>query len=244
MATARCRQADTRSKIFRRSCAMRSLPRVSIRCRSPASRSAVWWRSISPRRIQIAPNVSSSSIPRRDIPTCCAACGRSAPRPRAAKGVSVMSRSAARYLVHAGVRCQESARPCVMCATASRACQARAMHCACEALAGGDLRPLVPRITAPTMVVCGTEDIPEFIEAANWLHAQIAGSKLQWLSPARHCSILEQPEAFNPAVPRLPCNTKIILAISQIVGLLRIAAASKPGAATHGCLCAASLSLV
>jgi 3-oxoadipate enol-lactonase len=68
---------------------------------------------------------------------------------------------------------------------------------ACEALAGGDLRPLVPRITAPAMVVCGTEDIPEFIEAANWLHAQIAGSKLEWLSPARHCSILEQPEAFN-----------------------------------------------
>ena len=68
---------------------------------------------------------------------------------------------------------------------------------ACEALAGGDLRALAPRITAPTMVVCGTEDIPEFIEAANWLHAQIAGSKLQWLSPARHCSIVEQPEAFN-----------------------------------------------
>jgi 3-oxoadipate enol-lactonase len=67
---------------------------------------------------------------------------------------------------------------------------------ACEALAGGDLRPLVPRITAPTMVVCGTEDIPEFIEAANWLHAQIAGSTLEWLSPARHCSILEQPEEF------------------------------------------------
>ena len=68
---------------------------------------------------------------------------------------------------------------------------------ACEALAGGDLRALAPRITAPTMVVCGTEDIPEFIEAAKWLHAQIAGSKLQWLSPARHCSILEQPKAFN-----------------------------------------------
>ncbi len=47
------------------------------------------------------------------------------------------------------------------------------------------------------MVVCGSEDIPEFIEAAKWLHAQIGGSMLEWLSPARHCSILEQPEAFN-----------------------------------------------
>jgi 3-oxoadipate enol-lactonase len=68
---------------------------------------------------------------------------------------------------------------------------------ACEALAWGDLRSLAPRIAAPTMVVCGTEDIPEFIEAAKWLHAQIADSTLEWLSPARHCSILEQPEAFN-----------------------------------------------
>jgi 3-oxoadipate enol-lactonase len=68
---------------------------------------------------------------------------------------------------------------------------------ACEALAGGDLRSLVPRIAAPTMVVCGTEDILEFIEAAKWLHEQIGGSTLEWLSPARHCSILEQPEAFN-----------------------------------------------
>jgi 3-oxoadipate enol-lactonase len=67
---------------------------------------------------------------------------------------------------------------------------------ACEALAGADLRSLVPRITTPTMVVCGTEDIPEFIEAANWLHRTIAGSRLEWLSPARHASILEQPESF------------------------------------------------
>ncbi len=67
---------------------------------------------------------------------------------------------------------------------------------ACEALAAADLRPIAPRIAAPAMVVCGSEDIPEFIEAANWLHDRIGGSTLQWLSPARHCSILEQPEAF------------------------------------------------
>jgi 3-oxoadipate enol-lactonase len=68
---------------------------------------------------------------------------------------------------------------------------------ACEALAAADLRPLAPSITAPTMVVCGTEDIPEFIDAANWLHGTIAGSRLEWLSPARHASILEQPESFT-----------------------------------------------
>jgi hypothetical protein len=41
-------------------------------------------------------------------------------------------------------------------------------------------------------VVPINEDIPEFIEAANWLHDNVAGSQLAWLSPARHASILEQ----------------------------------------------------
>jgi pimeloyl-ACP methyl ester carboxylesterase len=67
---------------------------------------------------------------------------------------------------------------------------------ACEALAAADLRPLVPRIHAPTLVVCGTEDIPEFIAAARWFEHEIADARLAWLSPARHASILEQPHAF------------------------------------------------
>lgn len=67
---------------------------------------------------------------------------------------------------------------------------------ACEALAAADLRALAPRIAAPTLVVCGTEDIPEFIDAAKWLGQEIRGAQLHWLSPARHASILEQPEAF------------------------------------------------
>jgi 3-oxoadipate enol-lactonase len=67
---------------------------------------------------------------------------------------------------------------------------------ACEALAVADLRPLVPRIGAPTLIVCGTEDIPEFIAAAHWLENEIDRARLAWLSPARHASILEQPRAF------------------------------------------------
>jgi 3-oxoadipate enol-lactonase len=68
---------------------------------------------------------------------------------------------------------------------------------ACEALAAADLRALAPRVDAPALVVCGTEDIPEFIDAAKWLQNEIRGSRLEWLSPARHASILEQPDAFN-----------------------------------------------
>lgn len=71
---------------------------------------------------------------------------------------------------------------------------------ACEALAGADLGALAPKISAPTLVVCGDQDIPSFLDAARWLHANIANSKLAWLAPARHASILEQPEAFRRAL--------------------------------------------
>lgn len=67
---------------------------------------------------------------------------------------------------------------------------------ACEALAKADLRALVPRIEAPTLVVCGDQDIPSFLESAQWLAANIRQARLEWLTPARHASVLEQPEAF------------------------------------------------
>lgn len=68
---------------------------------------------------------------------------------------------------------------------------------ACEALAAADLLPLAAKIAAPTLVVCGEQDIPSFLDAARWLNANIAGSKLAWLTPARHASILEQPDSFR-----------------------------------------------
>src|SRR5262249_15435554 len=39
---------------------------------------------------------------------------------------------------------------------------------ACEALAAADLRPLVPDIAAPTLVLCGAEELPAFRDAAEW----------------------------------------------------------------------------
>jgi 3-oxoadipate enol-lactonase len=70
---------------------------------------------------------------------------------------------------------------------------------ACEALAAADLRPLVPKIAAPTLIVCGEQDVPPFLDAARWLNAAIAGSRIQWLAPARHASVLQQPAAFVAA---------------------------------------------
>lgn len=68
---------------------------------------------------------------------------------------------------------------------------------ASEALACADLRLLARSIAAPTLVVCGSEDIPEFVEAARWLADTIPDARLEWLPNARHASLLEQPEAFN-----------------------------------------------
>src|SRR5438067_3229522 len=67
---------------------------------------------------------------------------------------------------------------------------------ACEALAAADLRPLAARIAAPTLVICGDQEIPPFLDAARWLQANIRGARLTWLSPARHASVLQQPEEF------------------------------------------------
>ena len=79
-------------------------------------------------------------------------------------------------------------------------CSGEGYALACEALGAADLRPLVPAIAAPTLVVCGEQELPPFQEAARFLAETIAGARLQWLGPARHCSILQQPEEFRRAL--------------------------------------------
>jgi 3-oxoadipate enol-lactonase len=70
----------------------------------------------------------------------------------------------------------------------------------CEALAAADLRPILGSIAAPTLVVCGREDLPSFIDAAHLLSREIGKAELLWLEPARHASILERPQDFMAAV--------------------------------------------
>jgi 3-oxoadipate enol-lactonase len=64
---------------------------------------------------------------------------------------------------------------------------------ACEALAAADLRDGAARIETPTLVICGDDDIPSFLEAASWLAANIRDARLAWLAGARHASVLEHP---------------------------------------------------
>jgi 3-oxoadipate enol-lactonase len=65
---------------------------------------------------------------------------------------------------------------------------------ACEALARADLNDLAVQIKAPTLVICGDDDIPSFIEAASWLSQNIAGAELSWIAGTRHASVLEKPQ--------------------------------------------------
>jgi 3-oxoadipate enol-lactonase len=64
---------------------------------------------------------------------------------------------------------------------------------ACEALAAADLRPLAAKIAAPTLVICGDDDIPSFLDSARWLTANIKGAQLEWIARAKHASVLERP---------------------------------------------------
>ncbi len=75
-------------------------------------------------------------------------------------------------------------------------CPGEAYALACEALAAADLRDLAGSIKAPTLVVCGEQDIPSFLDAARWLAGAITGAELAWLAPARHASVLERPDEF------------------------------------------------
>jgi 3-oxoadipate enol-lactonase len=79
-------------------------------------------------------------------------------------------------------------------------CSGEGYALACEALGAADLRALASKIAAPTLVLCGKQELPPFQEAARWLAENIHGARSAWLEPARHCSILEQPEAFRRAL--------------------------------------------
>ena len=82
------------------------------------------------------------------------------------------------------------------------ACDPRGYALACRALERVDLTPVVGRITAPTLVVCGEDDAPPFVAAAKELAATVADAELLWLAPARHAGVLEQPGQFTEALVR------------------------------------------
>ena len=63
-----------------------------------------------------------------------------------------------------------------------------------------DAMARVGGITLPTLVLCGEEDRLTPVKYAEYLHSQIAGSRLVVIPHAGHLVVLEQPRATNEAI--------------------------------------------
>jgi len=74
-----------------------------------------------------------------------------------------------------------------------RECSGEAYALACECLATIDAREAAARITAPTLILYGSNEGPAFVEAAAWMHATIKASRVVVVPGAGHASAREQP---------------------------------------------------
>ena len=70
---------------------------------------------------------------------------------------------------------------------------------ACAALRDADLRPSLPAITAPSLIIVGEGDESTPPAQARALHSAIRGSELVIVHDAAHLANVEQPEAFSRA---------------------------------------------
>jgi 3-oxoadipate enol-lactonase len=71
---------------------------------------------------------------------------------------------------------------------------------ACAALRDADLRDVISRIRAPSLIVAGELDQSTPLRQSEELHAAIAGSELVVLPGAAHLTNVEQAEKFTPVV--------------------------------------------
>jgi 3-oxoadipate enol-lactonase len=69
----------------------------------------------------------------------------------------------------------------------------------CEALSTLDQRDLLPRITAPTLVIAGRHDMATPVEAGEFIRSRIPGASMTLLDAA-HISNVEQSHNFTEAV--------------------------------------------
>jgi 3-oxoadipate enol-lactonase len=67
----------------------------------------------------------------------------------------------------------------------------------CAALRDGDLSTAISAIRCPTLIMAGEEDQATPPHQAEWLHQQIADSRLEVIPRAAHLANLEQPEIFT-----------------------------------------------
>ena len=74
---------------------------------------------------------------------------------------------------------------------------------ACEALVSADLRSGAPRIQATTTILAGEHEVPAFVAGAEWLHASVPGSQLEWIPGGRHAASLECATEFARILDRV-----------------------------------------
>jgi 3-oxoadipate enol-lactonase len=70
----------------------------------------------------------------------------------------------------------------------------------CEVVADVELRADLPRITAPTLVVSGADDLALPPEHQRVIAEEIPGAELVTLSPAAHIPTVEQPRQVSGAI--------------------------------------------
>jgi 3-oxoadipate enol-lactonase len=70
----------------------------------------------------------------------------------------------------------------------------------CGAIERMDLRPQLPRITAPTLVVSGSEDQATPVEMQQLIASAIPGARHEIVGPAAHIAAVEQPEPINQLI--------------------------------------------
>jgi 3-oxoadipate enol-lactonase len=80
---------------------------------------------------------------------------------------------------------------------ALRKCDDEGYASCCEAIAGMELLPKLPEVTAPTLVIAGKEDPATPPPHAERIAEAVPGARVEVLSPASHLANVEQSDAVN-----------------------------------------------
>ncbi len=86
-------------------------------------------------------------------------------------------------------------------------------HDAISSMIAADTRHLLSKITLPTLVICGEEDLITPVNQSEYLVTGITDAQLHLIKQAGHFPMLEQPEQFNLALQsfldQLPAPIKV-----------------------------------